>query len=112
VQDLLERAAEANYEAIQLTIDTAVLGRRERDVRRGYTLPPKIGLGTLIDGLIHPAWTLDFLRNDPITFASVASDNDAGDGGTAVTLSEYISRPWSQRGHGGPGLPVRAWRSR
>ena len=91
VQDLLERAAEANYEAIQLTIDTAVLGRRERDVRRGYTLPPKIGLGTLIDGLIHPAWTLDFLRNDPITFASVASDNDAGDGGTAVTLSEYIN---------------------
>ena len=91
VRDLLERAAAANYEAIQLTIDTAVLGRRERDVRRGYTLPPKIGLGTLVDGLVHPAWTLDFLRNDPITFASVAANNDAGDGGTAVTLAEYIN---------------------
>lgn len=91
VQDLLERAAAANYEAIQLTIDTAVLGRRERDVRRGYTLPPKVGLGTLIDGMLHPGWTLDFLRNDPITFASVADDNAAGDGGSAVTLSEYIN---------------------
>ncbi len=91
VRDLLERAAAANFEAIQLTIDTAVLGRRERDVRRGYTLPPKIGLGTIIDGMMHPAWTLDFLRNDPITFASVADDNDAGDGGSAVTLSEYIN---------------------
>ncbi len=91
VRDLLERAAEANYEAIELTVDTAVLGRRERDVRRGYTLPPKVGLGTVIDGMLHPAWTIDFLRNDPITFASVAEDNDAGDGGSAVTLSEYIN---------------------
>ena len=37
----------ANYEAIMITVDTAVLGRRERDVRRGFTLPPKIGLETL-----------------------------------------------------------------
>ena len=27
-----------------LTVDTAVLGRRERDIRRGFSLPPKIGL--------------------------------------------------------------------
>ncbi len=91
VKDLLERAAEANFEAIELTIDTAVLGRRERDVRRGYTLPPKVGLGTILDGIMHPSWTLDFLRNDPITFASVADNNDAGDGSSAVTLSEYIN---------------------
>lgn len=92
VKDLLERAAAANYEAIQLTVDTAVLGRRERDVRRGYTLPPKIGLGTVVDGLLHPGWTLDFLRAEPITFASVAGGNPADDGSsTAVTLSEYIN---------------------
>ncbi|MGI9598107.1 MAG: alpha-hydroxy acid oxidase, partial [Acidimicrobiales bacterium] len=46
---------------------------------------------TVIDGLLHPAWTVDFLRNDPITFASVAEDNSAGDGSSAVTLSEYIN---------------------
>ncbi len=91
VRQLLERAAAARFDAIELTIDTAVLGRRERDVRRGYTLPPKVGLATLIDGLLHPAWTIDFLRNDPITFASVAEENPAGDGRSAVTLSEYIN---------------------
>jgi L-lactate dehydrogenase (cytochrome) len=91
VRDLIERAAAAGYEALILTVDTPVLGRRERDVRRGYTLPPKIGLGTIVDGIIHPAWTLDFLRNDPITFASVAGNNPAGDGSSAVTLSEYIN---------------------
>lgn len=92
VKDMLDRAAGAGYEAIQLTVDTAVLGRRERDVRRGYTLPPKIGLDTIIDGIIHPAWTLDFLRNEPITFANVAVSNPAGDGSSsAVSLAEYMN---------------------
>ena len=91
VKDLLDRAAAVGYEAIILTVDTAVLGRRERDVRRGYTLPPKVGLDTILDGLLHPEWTLDFLRNDPIKFASVASDNAADDGSSAVNLSEYIN---------------------
>ena len=91
VKDLLARAAEADYEAIILTVDTAVLGRRERDVRRGYTLPPKVGLDTILDGILHPSWTVDFLRNDPIKFASVASNNDADDGSSAVSLSEYIN---------------------
>ena len=37
---MIERAAAARYEALVLTVDTAVLGRRERDVRRGFSLPP------------------------------------------------------------------------
>ncbi len=89
VKDMVDRAAEAGYEALELTVDTAVLGRRERDVRRGYTLPPKIGLGTILDGAIHPGWTLDFLRNEPITFSNVANQDDGS--GSAVTLSEYIN---------------------
>ena len=40
---------------------------------------------------IRDRWTIDFLRNDPITFASVAGDNPAEDGSSAVTLSEYIN---------------------
>ncbi len=90
VKSLVDRAATAGFEAIVLTVDTAVLGRRERDVRRGFSLPPKIGLGTLIDGALHPGWTLDFLRNDPITFASVAGSG-AGDGSTAVNLAQYVN---------------------
>ena len=54
VEDLIKRAKASGFTAIWLTVDTAVLGRRERDVRRGMTLPPKVGLGTLVDGAIHP----------------------------------------------------------
>ncbi len=90
VRDMLSRAQAHGYEAIMLTVDTAVLGRRERDVRRGFTLPPKLGPGTIIDGILHPAWTWDFVRNDPITFANISGAN-GGDTGTAVTLSYFIS---------------------
>jgi len=37
---LVERAAAAGYRAIVLTVDLPVLGRRERDVRSGFVLPP------------------------------------------------------------------------
>src|SRR5262249_3207705 len=60
VKDMIQRAAAAGYEALMLTADTAVFGRRERDVRRGFELPPRIGLGTLVDGALHPAWTWAF----------------------------------------------------
>jgi len=90
VADMVARAAAADYEALVITVDTAVLGRRERDVRRGFSLPPKIGLGTLVDGAIHPSWTLDLLRHEPIRFANVAGSTGL-DGTSAVSLSEYVA---------------------
>lgn len=88
VADMLARAAAAGYSTILLTVDTAVLGRRERDVRRGFTLPPRLGIGTIMDGMTRPGWTWDFLRGGEITFANVAGSVG---GGTAVTLSDFIS---------------------
>jgi len=95
VKELVQRAAAAGYTALWLTVDTAVLGRRERDVRRGFSLPPKIGLGTLVDGAIHPAWTWDFLRNDPIMFANLANSS-APDGSKPVALAEKVATQFDQ----------------
>jgi L-lactate dehydrogenase (cytochrome) len=91
LKEMLERAAAADYEGIMITVDTAVLGRRERDVRRGFSLPPKIGFDTIIDGIRHPRWTADFLRAEPIQFANVKGSSAVGDGSTPVTLSDYIN---------------------
>ncbi len=90
VKDMLNRAHSHGYDTIMLTVDTAVLGRRERDVRRGFTLPPTLGLNTIVDGILHPAWTWDFVRHEPITFANV-SESQRHAGGTAVTLSDFIA---------------------
>jgi L-lactate dehydrogenase (cytochrome) len=90
VEEMIERAASARYEALVLTVDTAVFGRRERDVRRGFSLPPTLGPGTFADGLLHPAWTWAFLRSEPIRFANVLG-RDVGDGASPVRLSDYIN---------------------
>lgn len=90
VAEMVKRAADADYEALVLTVDTAVFGRRERDVRRGFSLPPSIGPRTVLDGVVHPAWTLAFVRSEPIRFANVVG-RDVGDGASPVTLSDYIN---------------------
>ena len=95
MRSLLERARAARYEAIMITVDTAVLGRRERDVRRGFTLPPKLGLGTIVDGVLHPGWTWAFLNAEPIRFANVVGHDDT-DGSDAVSLSEHVSAQFTQ----------------
>jgi 4-hydroxymandelate oxidase len=46
-RDLVARAEAAGCRAIVLTVDTPQLGRRERDMRGGFTLPPGIGLCNL-----------------------------------------------------------------
>jgi L-lactate dehydrogenase (cytochrome) len=90
VKEMIHRAADAHYEALVLTVDTAVFGRRERDVRRGFSLPPTVGLRTILDGAIHPGWTWRFLNSEPIRFANVVG-REVGDGASPVTLSDYIN---------------------
>jgi len=89
VSDMVERAAGAGYEALCVTVDAAVLGKRERDVRRGFTLPPKLGLSTIFDGIAHPGWTWNFLTSEPIVFSNVTG-RAVGDGTSPVDLAEYF----------------------
>lgn len=90
VRNMIDRAAACGYEALVITVDLAVPGRRERDVRNGMTLPPKLGLDMLLEGVRKPSWTWRFLNAEPITFANVVGQTEA-DGSSAVALSNLIS---------------------
>lgn len=46
-QALVERAYAAGYQAICLTVDTPVVGRREKDTRNQFTLPQGMSLANL-----------------------------------------------------------------
>lgn len=70
-RDFVERAAAAGYEALVLTVDSPVAGRRRRDVRNGLTLPPSLGWRTVLEGSLHPAWWFDLLTTAPLEFASL-----------------------------------------
>ncbi len=49
--ELLRRAEAAGVQALALTVDTPILGRRERDIRNQFQLPDGISLGNLMGGL-------------------------------------------------------------
>jgi L-lactate dehydrogenase (cytochrome) len=98
VRELVERSAAAGYEVLWLTVDTAVLGSRERDARRGFTVPPRVGPGTLLDGVLHPAWTWDFLTHDPLEFANVAHVPERAAAGQAnMGRGAYVMANFDQK---------------
>jgi L-lactate dehydrogenase (cytochrome) len=68
---LIDRARAAGYQALILTVDVAVQGGRERDLYNGMTIPPAIGLRTLVDGALHPHWWSRFLTGRALTFESL-----------------------------------------
>ncbi len=57
-RELTARAAAAGYHALVLTIDNQMLGNRERDLRNGFTIPPRITPSNLAGMALRPAWLL------------------------------------------------------
>ena len=43
-RELAERAAAKTYDALVLTIDNQLMGNRERDIRNGFVIPPRLGV--------------------------------------------------------------------
>ncbi len=70
-RDFVDRARDAGYEALVLTVDTPVPGPRLRDVRNGLTIPPSLSLRTVAEGALHPSWWFDLLTTEPLEFASL-----------------------------------------
>ncbi len=53
---LVGRARAADYEALVITGDVAVAGKRERDPRNGFTVPLRPRLANMVGLLGHPKW--------------------------------------------------------
>ena len=69
---LVERAAEAGCPVLAVTVDLAAHGRRERDVRNGYTVPFKLTARNTAGVLARPRWLWQFLTGPKLTFANFA----------------------------------------
>ena len=55
---IIERAKNAGYEALIVTVDSAVSGNREYNARNGFALPFNPSPKFLLDVALHPSWTL------------------------------------------------------
>ncbi len=85
---LVERAAAAGFDTLMFTVDTPVAGARLRDKRNGFSIPPQLTLGTIINAIPRPWWWWDFLTTPPLEFASLATT-----GGTVGELLDSAMDP-------------------
>ncbi len=79
-RELTERAAKAGYDALVLTIDNQMLGNRERDLRNGFSIPPRFGLAGLAAMALKAPW-LWRMRHElqRVTFGNYARPGEAAD---------------------------------
>ncbi|MBC7402614.1 MAG: alpha-hydroxy-acid oxidizing protein, partial [Microbacteriaceae bacterium] len=68
---LVDRAARAGFDTLLVTVDVPVAGARLRDKRNGFSIPPQLTLGTVINALPRPEWWINFLTTEPLAFASL-----------------------------------------
>lgn len=85
---LVERAAAAGFDTLQFTVDTPVAGARLRDKRNGFSIPPQLTLGTIVNAIPRPWWWWDFLTTPKLEFASLSST-----GGTVGELLDAAMDP-------------------
>lgn len=55
-RELAERAQRAGYDALVLTIDNQTLGKRERDIRNGFSIPPRFGPAEIAEMMLKIGW--------------------------------------------------------
>ena len=55
-RSFVERARAAGYRALLLTVDVQVISRRERDLRNGFTVPPRVTARNVVDTLRRVGW--------------------------------------------------------
>ena len=81
--DFLRRARDAGFGTLMLTVDNPVLPKRERDMRNGFRLPPKLAPLDLLEALRHPPWVLDYLRQGGMPVMETWAPYAAQGGGAA-----------------------------
>ena len=88
--ELLERARAANFGVMALTVDTITGGNRERDLRTGFTSPPKLTLSSLLSFATHPMWAWNFLTKEKFDMPHLSGHVSAGTN-LAVSVGNYFS---------------------
>jgi L-lactate dehydrogenase (cytochrome) len=88
-KEFIERARASRCAALVLTVDTKVQGPRERDMRNGFTVPPRFTIATILDFARHFSWLLDVGLGPRIAFRNFEGTMAAAT--DAVTITEFIA---------------------
>lgn len=87
---MIERCQASGFDALALTVDTIVSGKRERCLRSGFTTPPRFTPSALWSYATRPRWTLDYLLREQFRLSNL--DAHVAEGSSrAVSIADYFN---------------------
>ena len=89
-REFIQRCKDANYDSLTLTVDIPVAGNRERELRYGFSMPPKLNLAGIAGFAARPGWVYRALTHPKAILANVAHKIPAGSS-QSTSLMDYIA---------------------
>lgn len=92
---MIERCRAAKFDAIALTVDTIVGGKRERCARSGFASPPRFTPSSLMSYAVRPRWALDYIFREKFSLPQLDSHVEQGTG-EAMSIQRYFTEMLDQ----------------
>ena len=89
-RSMIERCNAAKFDAVALTVDTIVSGKRERCARSGFTSPPRFTARSALSYALKPQWALNYLLREKFALPNLDTHVTAGSG-EAVSIAGYFN---------------------
>ena len=86
---LLERARDAKFDAVALTVDTIVSGNRERCKRSRFKTPPEFTPASFASYATRPRWGLNFLFRERFSLPNLETHVAEGSR-SAISIQDYF----------------------
>lgn len=75
-----------------LTVDLAIQGQRDRDIRNGMTIPPRLRVSTLLNFALRPGWVWRYVTGPkPMLASSVKPEQSS-----LFTVADYVNSQFDQ----------------
>jgi len=87
---MIQRCQASGFDAIALTVDTIVSGKRERCLRSGFTTPPRFSPSAVWSYATRPRWTLDYVFREKFRLPNLDTHVSEGTG-KAVSITDYFN---------------------
>ena len=94
-KNMLERAKNAKFDVLALTVDTITGGNRERDLRTGFVIPPKFTINSLLEFILKPAWGINYITKPKFDLPHLKEYVKAGTS-AMTSIGDYFSNMLDQ----------------
>lgn len=98
IDALVDRVAEAGYETLLLTVDTATLANRENNIRAGFSTPLRPSIRLAWQGISHPRWTIGTFVRTIVRHGVPHFENSYATRGAPIIASN-VMRDFGKRDH-------------